>query len=112
MSIELEKRIDEHKEVVSFNKELENIFKKRKRKLKNMISEVKINLGGTNNRLGDAEEYISDLEDRIMGIIHRRVKRKTPEKTTNKTGIIYQAMSLLCPRYWLLTPGGKMLAKL
>ena len=48
-----------------------------------MISEVKINLGGTNNRLGDAEEYISDLEDRIMGIIHRRVKRKTNKMKTN-----------------------------
>lgn len=47
-----------------------------------MISEVKINLGGINNRLGDAEEYISDLQDRIMGIIHRRVKRK--KKKTNK----------------------------
>lgn len=44
MLIELEKRIDEYKEVVTFNKKLENI-KKRKRKLKNMISEVKINLG-------------------------------------------------------------------
>ena len=32
MSIELEKRIDEHKEVVSFNKELENIFNKKKKK--------------------------------------------------------------------------------
>lgn len=31
MSIELEKRIDEHKEVVPFNKELENIFKKTKK---------------------------------------------------------------------------------
>ena len=46
-----------------------------------MISEVKINFGGINNRLGDAEEYISDLEDGIMGIIHRRVKRKKKKKT-------------------------------
>ena len=76
----LGERIDEQSE--DFNKEPGNI-KKNKSELKNTINETKSTIEGINNRLGDAEEYISDLEDRIMGIIHRRVKRKTNKMKTN-----------------------------
>ena len=36
--------------------------------MKNIITEMKNTLKGINSRLGDTEESISNLEDRIMGI--------------------------------------------
>jgi len=36
--------------------------------LKNLITEIKNTLEGDFSRLGDKEEHISDLEDRIMEI--------------------------------------------
>ena len=36
--------------------------------LKNIITEMKNTFRGINSRIGDTEEYISDLEDRIMEI--------------------------------------------
>ena len=65
MLTELGKRIDEHSE--SFNKELENI-RKNQLELENKITEMKTILEGINSRLGDTEEGISDLEERIMEI--------------------------------------------
>ena len=38
------------------------------RELKNILTEMKNKLEGINSRLGDTEECISDLEDRIMEI--------------------------------------------
>ena len=62
---ELEKRTDEHSE--NINKELENI-KRNKSQLKGVIMEMKNILEGINSTVGDAEEHISGLEDRIMEI--------------------------------------------
>ena len=62
---ELGKRMYEHSE--NFNKELENI-EKNQSKLKNTITEMKMALEGTNSRLGDTEEWIPSLEDRIIKI--------------------------------------------
>ena len=60
---ELKKRINKHSK--NFNKDLENV-KKNQWEL-NMKTELNWNtLEGINRRLGDTEEYISDLEDRIM----------------------------------------------
>ena len=66
MLTELWERIDEYSE--SFNKELENIKKKTKSEMKNSIAEIKKKILGLNSRLGHTEEFISDLEDRIMKI--------------------------------------------
>ena len=65
MLTELGERKDEYSE--SFNKELENI-KKTKSEMKNSIAEIKKKILGLNSRLGHTEEFISDLEDRIMKI--------------------------------------------
>ena len=45
-----------------FNKELENI--KNQTELKNTVTEMKNELEGINSRLNEAEEWISELEDR------------------------------------------------
>ena len=66
MLTEFEKRVDEHSK--NFNKELEHI-KKNQSEMKNTIIEMKSILKGINRRLGDTEECISDLEDRIIIII-------------------------------------------
>lgn len=49
------------------NKELESI-KKNQSKLDSSIGEIKTNLEAINSRLNNKEEWISYLEDRIMGI--------------------------------------------
>ena len=57
------KIIDEHSENV--NNKLENI-KKNQSEVKNTITEMKSTLEGINSRLGDTEECISYLKDKIM----------------------------------------------
>ena len=47
-----------------FNKELEDL----KSKMNNVIAEMKNNLEGTNSRLMEAEEWISELEDSVVEI--------------------------------------------
>ena len=63
----LERRVEELSE--TFNKEIERA-KKNQSELKNTITEIKKKktVEGTNNRLEDAEECISDLEDKVMEI--------------------------------------------
>ena len=66
MLTELGERIDEYSE--SFNKELVNIKKKNKIRNEEFNSWNKKKILGLNSRLGHTEEFISDLEDRIMKI--------------------------------------------
>ena len=47
----------------TLNKEIENINQS---EMKNSITEIKNTLHGRNSRLEEAEEWISDLEDRVM----------------------------------------------
>ena len=67
------RRTDEHSE--NFNKKIENI-KKNQSEVKNTITEMKNILGGFNSRLDDAEEQISNLEDRIVEITQLEQKKK------------------------------------
>ena len=48
-------------------KELENI-NRRQEKLENSFAETKAELKSTNSKLNNAEEQISDMEDRLMEI--------------------------------------------
>ena len=50
----------------TFNKDLEEL--KSKQKMSNTINEIKNTLEGINSRITEAEEWISDLEDRIVEI--------------------------------------------
>ena len=59
----LEKRMEDLSETL--NKETENI-KKNQSEMKNSITKIKSTLGRI-NRLDEAEEWISDLEGRVMG---------------------------------------------
>ena len=65
MLTEWGERIDEHSE--NFNRKLEHM-KKNQSEVKNTITKMKKKniLEGINSRLGDTEERISDLEDRMI----------------------------------------------
>ena len=54
-----------------FNKEPEDWKKKkeRERETNNTINEIKSTLEGSNNRKNEAEEWVSELEDRLVEII-------------------------------------------
>ena len=43
--------------------------KKRERETNNTINEIKSTLEGSNNRKNEAEEWVSELEDRLVEII-------------------------------------------
>ena len=55
--------------------ELENI-KKSQNEVKNTITEIRNILVGINNRLDDTEEWIRDLENRIVKIIQAEQKKQ------------------------------------
>ena len=63
-----------------FNKDLEEL-KNKQTEMNNKINEMKITLEGINSRITDAEEWISDLEHRMMEFTaaeqnkERRMKR-------------------------------------
>ena len=67
---ELGKRMDAQREKLQevLNKELENI-ESNQTELKNTITEMKNTLEGINSRINEAEEWVSQLEDRVVEII-------------------------------------------
>ena len=52
---------------IPFRKELENI-RRSQEKLENSFAEIQTELKATMSRMNNAEEQISDMEDRIMEI--------------------------------------------
>ena len=50
-----------------FNKDLEEI-KSKQTMINNTINKIKISLEGINSRITEAEEWINDLEDKIVEI--------------------------------------------
>ena len=62
--------------------ERENI-KKNQSELKNTITEMKITLQGTNSRLDYAEEWINDLDDRVVEITQSN-QQKEKRNSNNK----------------------------
>ena len=77
----LEKKMQDLSE--TFNKEIENI--KKKKELKNTITEIKNTLERLNSRLEDAEEQISNLQDRVMKSTKvKQQKEKRNFKNKNK----------------------------
>ena len=64
----------------TFNKDLEEPKSKqtmRKQTMNNTINEIKNSLEGINRRITEAEEQISDLEDKVVEITtQRRIKKK------------------------------------
>ena len=55
--------------------------------MKNAITEIRNTLEGTNSRVTEAEEWISELEDRIVEINEAEWKKKKEEemRTASKT---------------------------
>ena len=66
-----------------FNKDLEEI-KKCQSIMNNAITEIKNTLDGTNSRIMEAEDRISEVEDRMIGIneTERKKEKKLKEMRT------------------------------
>ena len=62
-----ELRVNKNSNADSFRKELENI-RKNQEKLENSFAEMQMKPKALKSRMNNAEELISDLEDRIMEI--------------------------------------------
>ena len=58
-----------------FNKDLEEI-KKSQYIMNNAINEIKNTLEGTNSRIMEAEDKLSEVEDRMVEIVKQREKKK------------------------------------
>ena len=61
--------------MVRTSTELENIIKNQP-ELQNTITEMKSSLKGSKNILGDTEEWISNLEDKVVEIIQSRQQKE------------------------------------
>ena len=66
-----------------FNKDLEEI-KKRQSIMNNGINEIKITLEGTNSRKTEAEDSISEVEDRMLEINEAERKKEKRIKRNEK----------------------------
>ena len=75
----LETRIEKMQEM--FNKDLQEIKKKNQYIMNNAINEIKNTLGGTNSRITEAEDRISELEYKMVAK-HEAEKKK--EKKNQK----------------------------
>ena len=68
-----------------FNKDLEEI-KKSQSIMNNAITEIKNTLEGTNSRINEAEDWISEVEDRMVEINEAERKKELKEMmTTSET---------------------------
>ena len=79
MIVKMIQNIENRKEKIKemFNKDLEEL-KSKQTMMNNTINEIKNSLEGNNSRITEAEERISDLEDKIVGITtaeHNKEKR-------------------------------------
>ena len=59
----------------TFNKDLEEL-KSKQTMMSNTINEIKNSLEGINSRITEAEEWINDLEDKIVEIITAEQNKK------------------------------------
>ena len=80
---ELRKIIDRNPD--HCNKELKTI-KRNQSKLDNLIAKIKTNLEAMSSRLNNTEEWVSDLQERIMEINHNSRQKDKKKKKSN--GII------------------------
>ena len=79
----METRIEKMQEM--FNKDLEEI-KKSQSIMNNAIVEIKSTLEGTNSRITEAEDRISEVEDRMVGINEAEREKELKEmRTTSET---------------------------
>ena len=72
-------RIDKMQE--TFNKDLEEL-KRNQATMKNTINEVKNTLEGINSRITEEEEWISDLEDKILEVTTAEQNKEKRMKRT------------------------------
>ena len=74
-----ELRVDMNNNADYLRKELENT-RRSQEKLENSFAETKVELKALKSRRNNAEEWISDLEDRIMEITQSGQQPKDPKK--------------------------------
>ena len=80
-----------------FNKDLEEI-RKSQSIMNNAITEIKSTLQGTNSRISEAEDTISEVEDRMAGISEaewrRRIKKKKIRTTSETSRTTFNASTV------------------
>ena len=71
----------------SFNKDLEEIKKKKSQYImNNAINEIRNTLEATNSRISEAEDRISEIEDRMVEVNEAERKKELKEmRTTSET---------------------------
>ena len=75
-------RIDKMQEI--FNKDIEEL-KRSQAMMKNTINEIKNTLEGINSRITEAEEWVSDLEDKIVEITTAEQNKEKNLRTVSET---------------------------
>ena len=70
---------------VRFNKELEEM-KKNQHIMNNSINEIKNTLEGSNSRIMEAEDRISKVENRMVGINETEKSLKSKKPRESQTG--------------------------
>ena len=76
-----ELRVDKNSNADSFTKEIQGGMQE---KLENSFAEMQAELKALKGRMNNAEEWISDLEDRIMEIIQSGQQTENQMKKTQK----------------------------
>ena len=79
MIIEFRRRMDEQSEKLEVFTELENI-KDNQTEMKTTITVMKNTLEGINSKLNDTEEWINELEDRVVEITEDDQKKEKKKK--------------------------------
>ena len=79
----------------TFNKDLEEL-KRKQTMMNNTINEIKNSLEGINSRITEAEEWISDLKDKIVRITmteqHKEKRMKRIEDSSETSGTTLNAL--------------------
>ena len=73
----------------SINKDLEEL-KNKHTETNNTTTEIKNTLGGINSKISEAEEWISDLEDKVVAITSEdqsKVKRMNKLRIVSETSV-------------------------
>ena len=96
--MELQIKIEKMQEM--FNKDLEEI-KKSQYIMNNAINEIKNSLEGTNSRIMEGEDRISEVEDRMVEINETEEKKKKMIKI-NEDNLRDLWDNVKCPNIWII----------
>ena len=94
-----------------FNKDLEEIKKKKSQSImNNAINEIKKTLEGTNSRITEAEDRISEVEDRILEINEAEKGKKRIKKNEDNVRDLWD--NVKHPNIWIIKYHEKILGEI